>query len=71
MNEEISQLKMEQLSSRIKSVTYREIGIILVCVLGAYLLRVRQSYDLKPAWRLDVEASLYENGKYAQEWEKM
>ena len=62
---------MEQLSGRIKAVTYREIGIILVCVLGAYLLRVRQSYDLKPAWRLDIEPASYENRKYAQEWEKM
>ncbi|XP_072024501.1 uncharacterized protein [Amphiura filiformis] len=62
---------MEQLTGRLKAVTHREIAVVFVCALGAYLLRVRQSYDLKPAWRLDVELDHYHNRRYAQEWEKI
>ncbi|XP_033625650.1 uncharacterized protein LOC117288891 [Asterias rubens] len=62
---------MDELSLRLKSITVgvREVSLFCLCCVATYLLRVRHSYSIEPAWRVDSDQSLYVNGHYAQQWE--
>ena len=64
---------MDELSLRLKSITVgvREVSLFCLCCVATYLLRVRHSYSIEPAWRVDSDQSLYVNGHYAQQWEIM
>ncbi|XP_038070046.1 uncharacterized protein LOC119739259 isoform X2 [Patiria miniata] len=62
---------MDELSSRIRSITVREVSLFALCCVATYLLRIRQSYGLGPAWRFEADQSHFENGRYAQLWETL
>ncbi|XP_022108707.1 uncharacterized protein LOC110988983 [Acanthaster planci] len=61
---------MGELSSRItKFITVREVSLLVLCCVATYLFRIRRSFGLSAAWRIEANQSRYENGQYAQIWE--
>ena len=57
-------LKMKSISERVSQLTLRDLAVVVLCAILVYLLRAKDSYLLKPHWRVVLKADNYQNGKY-------
>ncbi|XP_033124776.1 uncharacterized protein LOC117123065 [Anneissia japonica] len=62
---------MESIGNRLRSFGLRDLVVLLTCLLGAYLLRVRDKYRLHPAWRMESDFSHLSNNQFSRNWEKL
>ncbi|CAH1779441.1 unnamed protein product [Owenia fusiformis] len=48
-----SGIEIVSLKDRLTHITIKDLAVVLLCAISVYLVRVRDSYSLKPMWRHD------------------
>ncbi|XP_071957958.1 uncharacterized protein [Antedon mediterranea] len=62
---------MEALGNRLRRFSLRDFVVLLTCLAGAYLLRVRDKFRLQPAWRMENDLAHSQNTVSFKPWEKL
>jgi len=45
----------------INGLRYQDIGVVIAFIAAMFLLKAPDVYDIKPAWRLDIQGSQNNN----------
>lgn len=55
---------MTEVHQRFTNPSVRDVSLVLLCIVLVVLFRARDSYDIRPVWRYDLELDHYANGKF-------
>ena len=65
------QVSVERLKAQVLLIRVQDITLGILCCLGIYLLRFRETYRLHPTWHIDIDTAAFANHKYRSGEERL